>query len=1066
MADNVLQSFVIQLKYIVDDPSAKKFHDNIQQGIKGLNALRLSLIGAAVGVEELVRRTTGNMARLGALSKETDTASTSIERLRARFQGAHLSIEQADSQLRQFMETMRRPGQHSRAVGIIHGDFKDFDEFMVKASDRYAALLKQYGSEDNPFVVAYRNQLDAMQGGLSESIRALNNFHERQMRFAQEAAQIRERFGFGGGEEGLKRAEKAADDVDEAFTRIGKSIDYAFLKLLTQGKEGHTLLDSITKIANQFADWMGNEDTQRKFTHFLEDLSRLLPLIELALSHIEFIVGTLVVLFIGNKIAGFIITVERLIGSLGRLRAAFKTTEAEGAAASAAAGAKAGSGFMSGFLSFLKKGLVVYVVHDILDSIKGPIDNFFASLGGPDYLKKQAGIVIGEDKEKSERGFFGKLFNAPQTIMESIGLGFGPPEQAVDYIRRHPDLPGARDYLKRNNLEPIENGDGMERGGIIPHFQGGGIVQAALHAGEMVLPASISQGLQSLFQSGGGNSFGDITRRLLDNFTSWFSGDGSYRPLVELGDQTIDKLKDLLGIGGKPGGDGAPSTGGDGGGASGGDGGGAAGGGAPSTGDGVRTPRPGEPDQTPLEPGTKASIPKFGSGTGRQQAMDYFTSKGWTKEQAAGIVANLETESELKSTAKGDSGLAYGIGQWHPDRQANFRRVFGHDIKNSTYAEQLAFVDWELKNTEKGAGKHLQQAQSAAAAGAAVSRYYERPRDVQGNERLRGGRAAGILAGYTPGQTVTGTTEQMVTPPQGGPVTGQPPGGGSTSTDDMATATDRALGMIGQSIHSPFLRNFIKAGAHLDPAAAAWCAAFVNSTLKGMGVKGSGSNVATSFYSWGHQVSLDQMQKGDVGVTTYGGWKEGQTGAHAVFMTGLKRFNAALHRMEVQTVGREGNVVNTRWRAASDLMFRRSDQQVQVAQTQSKTNAQQAATNAQQVAKAQTPEEKAYEAYYNKQGEHKLPSLLDQAQRHLATAASTMMSNANKLHAQLTSSEKFKTAPLGTGGKAERTVAVNSDHKVNINVYGSDSHVVAKQVEQTQSRVAANHLRNMRAMVA
>lgn len=114
------------------------------------------------------------------------------------------------------------------------------------------------------------------------------------------------------------------------------------------------------------------------------------------------------------------------------------------------------------------------------------------------------------------------------------------------------------------------------------------------------------------------------------------------------------------------------------------------------------------------------------------EAMGFFQSKGWTKEQAAGIVGNLQVESGnfssevISGAKKGDSGTAVGIAQWHPDRQANFRKVMGKELIGSSFQEQLAFVDWELKNTEAKAGKILQSAQSAADAAAKVDEYYER----------------------------------------------------------------------------------------------------------------------------------------------------------------------------------------------------------------------------------------------------------------------------------------------------------------------------------------------------
>jgi hypothetical protein len=119
------------------------------------------------------------------------------------------------------------------------------------------------------------------------------------------------------------------------------------------------------------------------------------------------------------------------------------------------------------------------------------------------------------------------------------------------------------------------------------------------------------------------------------------------------------------------------------------------------------------------------------------QARDYFMKQGWTAAQASGIVANLQAESGLRAHGPaGDSGLAQGLAQWHPDRQAQFKRLFGHDVQHGTYAEQLAFVQWEL--THGRGGNRLRRARTAREAGAIVSQYYESPRDREREKRLRG----------------------------------------------------------------------------------------------------------------------------------------------------------------------------------------------------------------------------------------------------------------------------------------------------------------------------------------
>lgn len=131
------------------------------------------------------------------------------------------------------------------------------------------------------------------------------------------------------------------------------------------------------------------------------------------------------------------------------------------------------------------------------------------------------------------------------------------------------------------------------------------------------------------------------------------------------------------------------------------------------------------------------------------QAMRYFTSQGWTPEQAAGIVGNLQKESQFDAGAVGDGGKAHGIAQWHPDRQANFKKRYGKSIKNSSYAEQLAFVNFELtKGTEQGAGNRLKKSRSAANAGAVVSEFYERPADKAGEKRERASIASDIYKNH------------------------------------------------------------------------------------------------------------------------------------------------------------------------------------------------------------------------------------------------------------------------------------------------------------------------------
>lgn len=131
-----------------------------------------------------------------------------------------------------------------------------------------------------------------------------------------------------------------------------------------------------------------------------------------------------------------------------------------------------------------------------------------------------------------------------------------------------------------------------------------------------------------------------------------------------------------------------------------------------------------------------------------KKSMDYFQKQGWSKEQAAGIVGNLITESRLNASQVGDNGAAYGLAQWNekvsPDRVAKFKEIIGTDLRKSSFDQQLQFIDWELKHgqgLEKKAGKSLKGATTAAQAAEIVDAQYERSSGAARGERIANAEA-------------------------------------------------------------------------------------------------------------------------------------------------------------------------------------------------------------------------------------------------------------------------------------------------------------------------------------
>ena len=150
-------------------------------------------------------------------------------------------------------------------------------------------------------------------------------------------------------------------------------------------------------------------------------------------------------------------------------------------------------------------------------------------------------------------------------------------------------------------------------------------------------------------------------------------------------------------------------------------------------------------------------------------AVSYFVNQGWSFDQACGLVGNLLVESNLSPTATGDKGAAYGIAQWHPDRQATCASFLGvSSMRGTSVSQQLTCVQHELENAEKGAAKKIRTATSAGQAAALVDQYYERSSGAARQERITkaegltrscaGGGGGGGVAASKSGSTGSSST--------------------------------------------------------------------------------------------------------------------------------------------------------------------------------------------------------------------------------------------------------------------------------------------------------------------
>lgn len=117
--------------------------------------------------------------------------------------------------------------------------------------------------------------------------------------------------------------------------------------------------------------------------------------------------------------------------------------------------------------------------------------------------------------------------------------------------------------------------------------------------------------------------------------------------------------------------------------------------------------------------------------------VDYFVSKGLTRNQAKGIYGNLMQESRGNTEAVSNDGNdSYGLAQWTGSRKQKLFNMYG---LNPTAKQQLDFLWWELNNTHKDALASLRRTSTVSDATRVFMNEFERPHRNYANfsKRLR-----------------------------------------------------------------------------------------------------------------------------------------------------------------------------------------------------------------------------------------------------------------------------------------------------------------------------------------
>lgn len=142
-------------------------------------------------------------------------------------------------------------------------------------------------------------------------------------------------------------------------------------------------------------------------------------------------------------------------------------------------------------------------------------------------------------------------------------------------------------------------------------------------------------------------------------------------------------------------------------------------------------------------PLTKASQAK-------QSDLDFWKSQGYSTEQAAAIMANIQAESGGNPNKWGSNGEnSYGLAQWHPDRAKKIKDGTGIDIYHASREKQMRAIAWEMKGQRKGFDdSKFRSMTDPAEAAAYFSRGYETPADTMTQAAKRGLLAASLATQY------------------------------------------------------------------------------------------------------------------------------------------------------------------------------------------------------------------------------------------------------------------------------------------------------------------------------
>lgn len=302
------------------------------------------------------------------------------------------------------------------------------------------------------------------------------------------------------------------------------------------------------------------------------------------------------------------------------------------------------------------------------------------------------------------------------------------------------------------------------------------------------------------------------------------------------------------------------------------------------------------------------------AGLAPRISADLRKDLGLSKTDTAAILGNLGHESAgftafQESKPRGGRG-GWGWAQWTGPRRRAFEAwTAARGLDPKSYEANYGFLRHELQTSHRGSLDALRSASGLEGKTVAFEKSFEgAATDAKHyDRRIRYARAA---AGMPNGQAGVGDVADAVA-------------GIKADGSRAASAVDIAGRFLGKDEHRNRgeLSKFV--GHDVAGDLNAWCARFVNASLRDAGVKGTGSAMANSFLAWGQKVDAEATKRGDV-LVEHRNRGVNAGGGHVGLATGNTRRDRN-GNLELEMVsGNHGDAVVKDWISASKVAVRRS----------------------------------------------------------------------------------------------------------------------------------------------